>query len=55
MKMTNLYLMGNPAERSGISSRGDNRPDSTKLTIVDLDPMEFDNEARELYEWSQYL
>jgi len=55
LKMTNLYL-----ERADIASRGDShtpksRPDSNKLTIVDLDPLDFDNEARELYEWSQYL
>ena len=28
---------------------------NNKINIVDFEPVEFDNEARELYEWSQYL
>jgi len=47
-KMTNLYL-----ERAASCSTASAK--STKLTIVDLEPLDFDNEARELYEWSQYL
>jgi len=47
-KMTNLYL-----ERAASCSTASAK--STKLTIVDLEPLDFDSEARELYEWSQYL
>lgn len=43
IKMTNLYLIGQNDQKR------------VDLTIVDLDPIEVDNEARELYEWSQYL
>jgi hypothetical protein len=48
-EMATIYL-SNKEELVREESR-----DSNRLNIVDIDPMEFDNEARELYEWSQYL
>lgn len=45
-KMKELYLSDNNSEKTD---------QNNKINIVDFEPVEFDNEARELYEWSQYL